>query len=135
MEYSKPVQAEQYSVETSQLVTGHTLSTESYSTALVSLTTCVASPLLYHHTQPCTTRADNKPVQAEQYSVETSQLVTGHTLSTESYSTALVSLTTCVASSLLYHHTQPCTTRADNYCILVWAHGEKKITLTDTNKQ
>ena len=38
MEYSKPVQAEQYSVETSQLVTGHTLSTESFSTALVSLT-------------------------------------------------------------------------------------------------
>ena len=31
MEYSKPVQAEQYSVETSQLVTGHTLSTESCS--------------------------------------------------------------------------------------------------------
>ena len=77
----------------------------------------------------------SKPVQAEQYSVETSQLVIGHTLSTESYSTALVSLTTCIASPLLYHHTQPCTTRADNYCILVWAHGEKKITHTDTNKQ
>ena len=77
----------------------------------------------------------SKPVEADQYSVETSQLVTGHTLSTESYSTALVSLTTCVASSLLYHHTQPCTTRADNYCILVWAHGEKKIIHTDTNKQ
>ena len=46
MEYSKPVEADQYSVETSQLVTGHTLSTESYSTALVSLTTCVASSLL-----------------------------------------------------------------------------------------
>ena len=75
----------------------------------------------------------SKPVQAEQYSVETSQLVTGHTLSTENYSTALVSLTTCVASPLLYHHTQPCTTRADNYCILVWAHGEKKIIHTDTN--
>ena len=83
---------------------------------------------------PCThfsNGVDSKPVQAMQYSVETSQLVTGHTLSTESYSTALVILTTCVASPLLYHHTQPCTTRADNYCILVWAHGEKIILNTD----
>ena len=52
MEYSKPVQAEQYSVETSQLVTGHTLSTESYSTALVSLTTCVASPITHSPVPP-----------------------------------------------------------------------------------
>ena len=118
MEYKEPVQVEQHSNGKSELVTGNTSHQISFNSSTspikklkmaesILFPTCVVSQ--------CSEAALHW---------RTSQLVVATTL--PAVADNKITLTTVY---------QPCTTRADNYCILVWAHGEKKIIHTDTNKQ
>ena len=115
-EYKKPVQVEQHSNWKSQLVTGST----SHQISFNSSTSPIKKPKMTESLLFSTCVVS----QCSEAALRTSQLVVATTLPAATDNR--------ITPTTIY---QPCTTRADNYCILVWAHGEKKIIHTDTNKQ